>query len=54
MTQPNQTLQPTAPGEVAAGKKFVLRRPARWLSLGRQALPHTTDVRTCLNLHRSQ
>jgi hypothetical protein len=26
-------LQPTAPGVVRAGKKSILRRPARWLSL---------------------
>jgi len=34
-TWPNQALQPTAPGVVRAGKKFMLRRPGRWLSLGR-------------------
>jgi hypothetical protein len=33
--RPNQALQPTAPGDVCAGKKFILRRPVRWLSLGR-------------------
>ena len=27
----------SAPVEVRAGKKFILRRPARWMSLGRWA-----------------
>ena len=35
-TRPNlESLQPTAPGVVRAGEKFILRRPVRWLSLGR-------------------